>query len=109
MNLKKSVFTFIATDFGAYWYHRCLHSFESTSHIEHHRHPHNSTVLLRASMVSGTVAILISKICLFVTLLLPSKHLQCFLYFRIATEFHLNEIIRTECLWREKGWGGDTK
>ena len=48
--------TFVVTDFGAYCYHRFLHTFETNLHTVHHENPHNNITIFKASIVSGTIA-----------------------------------------------------
>lgn len=62
MTYKKNILTFIATDFGAYCYHRFLHTFEQNVHNTHHENPYDHITMFKASTVSGSIAILGSYI-----------------------------------------------
>lgn len=62
MRFAKTTLVFTATDFGAYAYHRCLHWIDDNGwHAEHHNDPHDNTIILKASLISGACALASSR------------------------------------------------
>ena len=61
--VTKNIMTFVVTDFGAYWYHRFVHAFERNMHTSHHEDPQNNYIMLHASTVSGSIALIGSYVC----------------------------------------------
>lgn len=62
-NHKGNILAFVATDFGAYCYHRLLHTFAWNMHAAHHEDQHDYVAMLAASTVSGGIAVLGSYAC----------------------------------------------
>tara|TARA_Y100000741_G_C18239923_1_gene553223 strand:- start:1309 stop:1752 length:444 start_codon:yes stop_codon:yes gene_type:complete len=47
---------FLICDFTAFLYHRFLHWHSANAHIEHHKHPKDVRIMMRASAFSGAFA-----------------------------------------------------
>lgn len=61
MHRGRNLGIFMLTDFGAYSYHRLLHTFEKNLHAIHHQNPSDNATVCKASIVSGTAAVLASR------------------------------------------------
>ena len=59
--LRQNALILVATDFGAYMYHRLLRSIEYNWHTVHHQNPHQHDAMLNAAMVSGAFCFSISR------------------------------------------------